>query len=275
MQEHTKRVFKEILFRNILIVLSVITILALLSIFCHIIYLSIKSLIEYFLTEHHLSIISYELLANGILGSFVLVLVSIAIAFPLSLGIALYQYEHRTASRLNNILSKCLDSLQGAPYIVIGLFCFLIFKESIFDYPSIAGGLAFSIIMIPLLANLLLDALNQIPEKLKEAAYALGSPAYVTVFKVIIPAAGRGIISSVLLSIARILGLAAPLLFTYEFTKEIAATKFGIPNALPLLSYKIFHSDNQTDSAIWVVFFLLILIILIISLLTKTLNKNE
>lgn len=275
MRVKTHRKFKEYFFKNALIVISLLTIFSLLCIFAHILYLSVSSMIEYLFIDSVSSVVSFGLLINGILGSFFIILISTIISLPLGFFIALFQYEHEEVSFAKKMVSYILDSLQAVPFIVAGFFVYLLFQGKIYDFSAIAAILALSMVMLPLFSKSILSSLEKIPENLKQAAYALGASSYKIVFRVLLPAAFKDISREVLSIIAMLSGLAAPLFFIYEVGKRFEITELGVHNALPLLAFKIFHSGESSDPAIWVIFLIIILFIFLISLFTKTLRNNE
>ena len=275
MKIKTHRKFKEYIFKNSLIAISLLTVFSLLGSFVHILYLSVSSLIEYLFIDTVYSVVSFDLLINGILGSFMIILFSSIISFLFGFFIALFQYEQEELSFAHKLVSNILDSLQAIPYIVAGFFVYLLFQGKIYDFSAIAAILALSLVMLPQFSKSILISLEKIPANLKEAAYALGASPYKIVFSILLPAAFRDISREVLSIIAMVSGLAAPLFFIYEIGKRFEITELGVHNALPLLAFKVFHAGERSDPAIWVIFLIIILFIFFISLFTKALRNNE
>src|SRR5207247_343081 len=152
-------------------------------------------------------------MANAIAGTLILIGLSAAIAVPIGIVSGIYVSEYRKTS-LASAVRFSADILNGVPSIVIGLFAYTMAVLPFQLFSAIAGGLALGIMMIPLIVRMTEELLNLVPPTLRDGALALGATRAKAVFTVILPAALPGILTGVLVALARIAGEAAPLLFT-------------------------------------------------------------
>ena len=153
-------------------------------------------------------------LANAIVGSFVLTFLGIAIATPIGVLAGTWLAEYGRTSKLANLIRFINDILLSAPSILIGLFVYVILVEPFRGYSGWAGGVALGIIAIPVIVRTTEDMLNLVPGPLREAGAALGAPPSVVITSVTWRAAKAGMVTGILLALARIAGETAPLLFT-------------------------------------------------------------
>jgi len=153
-------------------------------------------------------------LANAIVGSLIMTAVGVAIGAPIGLLAGTFLAEYGRYSRISPIVRFINDVLLSAPSIIVGLFVYQIMVVHMRHFSGIAGGVALAIIVIPVVVRTTEDMLNLVPNGLREAAAALGAPKWKVVTMVSYRAALQGLITGVLLAIARISGETAPLLFT-------------------------------------------------------------
>ena len=153
-------------------------------------------------------------LANAIFGSVLMTLLATLIGVPLGLCTAVYLSEYGRDSRLANTVRFCTNILMGIPSIIIGMFVFALIVVRIHHFSGAAGALALAIIMLPIVARTSEDMLNLVPNALRESALALGIPRWRAINNIIFRAARTGLMTGVLLAIARVSGETAPLLFT-------------------------------------------------------------
>jgi phosphate transport system permease protein len=208
-------------------------------------------------------------IANAIVGTIVIVAVATAIALPIGILVAIYtsEFAHGWVRRL---LAFVLDVLNGVPSIVIGIFIFglvvLGHQQSAF-----AGGLALSVIMLPLVARSTQEVLALVPESLREASFALGVSRWRTVVGLIVPASLGGILTGGTLAIARAAGETAPLLFTCALTTTNVS--WDPRQALQSIPLTIFEDLEQPDPALhaqaWGAALVLLTFVLVISVLSK------
>jgi phosphate transport system permease protein len=150
---------------------------------------------------------------NAIVGSALVVGVACAMAVPISLMAAFYVYE-RPNTALGTLIRFSTDVLSGVPSIIIGIFAYTVVVLTQVHFSAFSGGFALAIIMIPIVLRTTEEMLKLVPKTLREGSLALGAPDWRTSVQVMLPAALGGVITGIMLGIARIAGEAAPMLFT-------------------------------------------------------------
>jgi phosphate transport system permease protein len=153
-------------------------------------------------------------LANAIVGSIVLTFLGIALATPIGVMAGTYLAEYGRASRLATVIRFVNDVLLAAPSILIGLFVYTVMVEPLGGYSGWAGGVALAVIATPVIVRTTEDMLQLVPSTMREAGAALGAPPSFVIRRVTWRAARAGIVTGILLALARIAGETAPLLFT-------------------------------------------------------------
>jgi len=153
-------------------------------------------------------------LANAIVGSLIMTFVGVVIGAPIGLLAGTFLAEYGHYSRISPIVRFINDVLLSAPSIIVGLFVYQVMVIHMGHFSAIAGAVALAIIVIPVVVRTTEDMLNLVPNALREAAAALGTPKWKVVVMVSYRAAIQGLVTGVLLAIARISGETAPLLFT-------------------------------------------------------------
>lgn len=153
-------------------------------------------------------------LANAIVGSVILTVLGIAVATPIGVLAGTYLAEYGRASKLASVIRFINDVLLSAPSILIGLFVYTIMVQPLGGYSGWAGGVALAIISLPVIVRTTEDMLRLVPTSLREAAAAMGAPQAHVITGISWRAARAGIITGILLAVARIAGETAPLLFT-------------------------------------------------------------
>ena len=153
-------------------------------------------------------------LLNAFYGSAVMVLLALAIGTPIGIAAGTYLAEHGRHSRLAAAVGFINDILLSAPSIVIGLFVYELVVRPMGHFSGFAGALALAIILLPIIVRTTDESLRLVPNQMREAAFALGVPAWRVTSRIIYKAAMSGIVTGVLLGLARIAGETAPLLFT-------------------------------------------------------------
>ena len=153
-------------------------------------------------------------LLNAFYGSAVMVMLALAIGTPVGIAAGTYLAEHGRHSRLAAAVSFINDILLSAPSIVIGLFVYELVVRPSGHFSGFAGALALAIILLPIVVRTTDEALRLVPNQMREAAFALGLPAWRVTSRILYKAALSGIVTGVLLGLARIAGETAPLLFT-------------------------------------------------------------
>jgi phosphate transport system permease protein len=184
-------------------------------------------------------------MANSIVGSLKLLFLAAAIGLPIGLlaGVYLAEFGGKT---FGFIVRYTTDLLNGAPSIVIGLFAYSIVVVPLGHFSALAGGVALGIMVIPITLRSTEEFLRAIPNSLREGAMALGASKWKTIATVVVPAASGGILTGMLLSLARVAGETAPLLFT-ALNNQYSSPGWNQPiSSLPVMIY-IYASSAYDD----------------------------
>ena len=212
---------------------------------------------------------------NEIFGTLILVLLGSIIALPVGLlaGIFLSEYA---GPKVASTIRFTADILAGVPSIVVGVFVYAIVVRPMHSYSALSAGIALAIIMIPVVARTAEESLRLVPNSMREAALALGITRWRAVIGVIIPGAMTGIITGIMLAVARIAGETAPLLFT------ALGSQFGVQGllkpigALPLQIYHYALSPYRSQQQqAWAGAFLLVILVLGISILVRWVSNRK
>ncbi len=215
-------------------------------------------------------------LANAIYGSLVMVLTATAIGTPVGILCGIYLAEYGKGTWLGNVTGFINDILLSAPSIVIGLFIYAVVVAQVRSFSALAGILALALIVIPVVVRTTENMLSLIPNALREAAYALGTPKWKVISSVTLRAARAGVITGILLALARIAGETAPLLFT-ALSNQFFTSKLTEPMAsLPVTIFKFAMSpyENWRELA-WVGVFLITLGVLGLNILARVLFRKK
>jgi phosphate transport system permease protein len=208
-------------------------------------------------------------MANAIVGTLILIAIASLIAVPVGMvcGIHLAEYS---GSRFTSIVRFAADVLNGVPSIVIGIFAYGIAVLPVKRFSAIAGGFALGMLMIPVVVRTTEELLRLVPQGLREGALALGASRSRAVFSVIVPAALPGILTGILVAIARVAGETAPLLFT-SFNNPFWSTNITQPIAS--LTYQVYiYANSPYDDwrrQAWAGAFLLVMMILTLSIVAR------
>ena len=208
-------------------------------------------------------------MANAIVGSLVLIGLAACVGVPVGILSGLYLAESRDR-RLPWLVRFLADVLNGVPSIVIGIFVYALVVRPMRHFSALAGGLALGIIMIPIVVRTTEELVRLVPASLREAGLALGVPHWKVMLRIVVPTASAGIVTGVMVAIARIAGETAPLLFT-AFGNRFWHHGFDEPiAALPLqiFAYAIAPFDDWHRQA-WAGALVLILIVFVVSLLAR------
>ena len=215
-------------------------------------------------------------LANAIFGSLVMVGLATALGTPIGIMCGIYLAEYGKGRWLGLVTGFINDILLSAPSIVIGLFIYAIFVAKVKSFSAIAGVLALSLIVIPVVIRTTENMLSLIPNALREAAYALGTPKWKVISAITLKAARAGVLTGMLLAVARIAGETAPLLFT-ALSNQFWTINLNEPMAsLPVTIYKfaLSPSENWRDLA-WAGVFLITLGVLALNILARVLFRKK
>lgn len=177
-------------------------------------------------------------LKHALVGQLILVGLATLVGVPLGVMAGTYLSEYGKTSKLANIIRDISDIMMSAPSIVIGAFVYAIVVMPMGHFSAWAGAIALAIIMIPIVLRTTDDMLGLVPSTLREAAFALGAPKYKVILDVVYRGAKAGILTGILLSIARVAGETAPLLFT-SFNDNFYTTDLN--EAMPSLTVTMFN----------------------------------
>lgn len=207
-------------------------------------------------------------IANGIVGTLLMVVLSSAIAIPLGVATGIYLYENQ-GKVMANITRSVSDILQGVPSIVLGLISYLwIVKHVTMGFSALAGSVSMAIMMLPMIVRSTEETLKMIPVTLKEAALALGTPYHKVILRVLVPTGFSGLLTGILLGISRILGETAPLMLTALGSSMINLDLSKPTSAIPLLIWEFYNDPNMID-LIWSSSLLLMAIVLTLNIVSK------
>jgi phosphate transport system permease protein len=215
-------------------------------------------------------------LANAIWGSLLMVLLATAIGTPIGVLAGVYVAEYGQKSWLGRCTQFINDILLSAPSIVIGLFVYAAIVAQVKSYSGFAGVLALALIVIPVVIRTTANMLALIPNALREAAYALGTPKWKVIASVTLKAARAGVITGILLALARIAGETAPLLFT-ALNNQFWSSDLSQPMAsLPATIFKFAMSPYENwRSLAWAGVLIITMGVLALNILARVLFRNK
>jgi phosphate transport system permease protein len=215
-------------------------------------------------------------LANAIFGSVVMVTLATLLGTPIGVLAGIYLAEYGRRSWLASTTRFINDILLSAPSIVIGLFIYSAVVARLGGFSGFAGVLALALIVIPVVIRTTENMLSLIPNALREAAYALGTPKWRVVMTVTLKAARAGVMTGILLAFARIAGETAPLLFT-ALSNQFWTSDLSQPMAsLPVTIFKFAMSPYENwQKLAWAGVFLITIGVLVLNILARTFFRNK
>jgi phosphate transport system permease protein len=270
-----RRILYDKLFKSIIILLT----------FCSILPMFF---ILFFITSKGISVINWRFLtqlpkpvgemgggiSNAIIGTLMLIGIAIAFAIPIGILAGIFLSENRKG-KLASLTRLCVETLQGVPSIVIGIIAYIWLVISMGSFSALSGGVALSLMMLPVIITATEETLKLIPGSLKEASLALGVSYPRTILKVILPAGVSGIVTGILLSIARVAGETAPLLFTAFGSPFMNLNVLKPINSLPLMIFNYATSPYPDwHTLAWGASFVLVVFVLGLNLLTKVVTRK-
>jgi phosphate transport system permease protein len=213
-------------------------------------------------------------ISNAIIGTFMLIAISAAFSVPIGLFAGVFLSEYRKG-RFVYLIKLCVETLQGIPSIVIGIIAYVWVVVPMGSFSAFSGGVALGLMMLPVIVTATEETLKLIPDSLREASLALGVSYPRTILKVILPAGLSGILTGILLSIARVAGETAPLLFTAFGSPFMNLNILKPINSLPLMIFNYATSPYpEWHTLAWGASFVLIVFVLGLNLLTKGVTKR-
>ena len=215
-------------------------------------------------------------ISNAIFGSFVMVMMATFVGTPIGIMAGVYLAEYDTHGWLASITRFVNDILLSAPSIVIGLFVYAVVVARFKSFSAYAGILALALIVIPVVIRTTENMLLLVPAGLREAAYALGTPKWKVISMVTLRAARAGVITGVLLGVARIAGETAPLLFT-ALNNQFWTSDLSKPMAsLPVTIFKFAMSPYENwQQLAWAGVFLITVAVLGLNILARVLTRQK
>jgi phosphate transport system permease protein len=212
---------------------------------------------------------------NEIIGTLILIGLGSVIALPVGLMTGIFLSEFG-GPRMTSIVRFVADILAGVPSIVVGVFAYAIVVRPMHSYSAISAGIALSIIMIPVVARTAEESMRLVPNSMREAALALGISRWRSVVGVVIPGAITGIVTGIMLAVARIAGETAPLIFT---ALGNAFGYDGLDNPIGALPLKIWQYAMSAYpdwiQQAWAGAFILVLLVFIISLAVRWVSRRR
>lgn len=215
-------------------------------------------------------------LANAITGSAMLVGMAALVGSPIGILVGIYLVEYGAATYLGKVTRYVNDLLLSAPSIIIGLFVWTIVVQQFHGYSGWAGVMALSLIVVPVVIRTTENMLALVPNSLREAAFALGAPKYKVILMVSLRAAKAGVLTGLLLAVARIAGETAPLIFT-SFGNQFWSTDLSKPiSSLPkvILDFAM-NPDANWQQLAWSGVLLITLGVLALNIVARVFLKQE
>jgi len=215
-------------------------------------------------------------IANAIFGSLVMVLMATFVGTPIGIMAGIYLAEYNPKGWLSTIVRFVNDILLSAPSIVIGLFVYAVVVAYFKSFSGLAGALALALIVIPVVIRTTENMLQLVPPGLREAAYALGTPKWKVILSITLRAARAGVVTGILLAVARIAGETAPLLFT-ALSNQFWTSDVTQPMAsLPVTIFKFAMSPYENwQQLAWAGVFLITVAVLALNILARILTRNK
>ena len=244
--------------------------------------------IIYFVLKNGLSRLSWDFLvnipkpvgevgggiANALIGSILIVFLAAIMAVPIGILCGIYLSENKT-SKLASFSRLAVDVLQGTPSIVIGIVIYFWVVKPIGSFSAISGSVALAIMMLPIVIRSTEETLKLLPDTLKEGGLALGIPYHKVILRIILPCGFSGILSGVMLSVARVAGETAPLLFTAFGNPYMTTNVLKPMQSLPLLIFNYATSPyDEWHGLAWGASLILLICVLLLNITTKFITRK-
>jgi phosphate transport system permease protein len=214
---------------------------------------------------------------SAILGSLEIVALASAISLPIGVGVAVWLVEYGRDSRLASLVRFFIDVLTGVPSIVFGLFIYIVLIVGTGStYAGYKGSLALALLMLPIVTRSAEVILLLVPVALRESALALGAPRWRMIFRIVLPTAFSGLVTGVLLAIARAAGETAPLLFTAGETLKTNGNLGAFMNSLPLqIYYDVTQPTTSVVNRAWGAALTLVLLIGALNVIARVVARRS
>ncbi len=213
---------------------------------------------------------------HAIYGTLVITLMASLIAIPIGILAGTFLSEYARNSRLGLIVRFFSDILLSVPSIIVGTFVYAVFVKPFGGFSAVSGAIALAIIMVPIILKTVDEVLRMVPDMVREAAYALGAPKWKVIFYVVYRGAITGIITAILLAIARVVGETAPLLFT-SFNNNFWETDITKPMAtltITIFNYALSPYETWQNIA-WASSLLITSFVLLLNILSRLLFRGS
>ena len=209
---------------------------------------------------------------NGITGTILIVGMAILFSVFLGLFVGIYLADNK-GKRLAGVVSYLTDLLQGMPSIVIGIIAYAWIVKPLGGYSALAGSVALTIMMLPMIVRSTEETLKMLPAAYKEAGLALGSSYTAVVFRILIPSGFGGIFTGILLAVSRVMGETAPLMLTALGASVVNWKVMEPTSAVPLLIWDFYNDPNLVD-LIWSSSLLLLIVIFLLNWIAKIVARK-
>ncbi|MCC2336539.1 phosphate ABC transporter permease PstA [Cellulomonas wangsupingiae] len=212
---------------------------------------------------------------HAVVGTLLVTLAAAVISVPIGLLTAIYLVEYGRGPLARGI-TFLVDVMTGIPSIVAGLFAFALFTLVMGPAyrAGIMGAVALSLLMTPVVIRSVEEMLRLVPNELREAAYALGVPKWLTILKVVLRTAAAGIVTGVMLAVARVIGETAPLLLTVGLITQVNTDLFeGRMATLPVFAYRQYEQGGTGIDRAWAAALTLILLVMLLNLVARLVSR--
>lgn len=279
-KEHGKRGIADAALIVAIVFLATLVLVLLMSVLWSVISFGGKALSLSFVSQNNVYIsattsLEYGGIGHALIGTLLIVSLTTIATIPLGLGIAVFLTETRSKAR--NAIRVLVQAMSGLPSVVAGLFIYsALIVSGILGYSGLAGSLALLPLMLPTVARIAEEALRLVPAELRNGALALGAPAYRAFFQVTLPAAKSGIITALILGMARIIGETAPLILTASTTQGTTFDMFGAMPSLPYYIYEFLGNgfDTSTQRA-WGAALVILILVGILFTIARVLTRKK
>jgi phosphate transport system permease protein len=263
-----------------LIFFATLVLVLLISVLWSVIIFGSKALSLSFVSQNNVYIsattsMEYGGIGHALVGTLLIVSLTTVATIPLGLGVAVFLTETRSKAR--GSIRVLIQAMSGLPSVVAGLFVYsALIVSGISSYSGFAGSLALLPLMLPTVARIAEEALRLVPSELRNGALALGAPAYRAFFQVTLPAAKSGIITALILGVARIIGETAPLILTASTTNGTTLNMFGAMPSLPYYIYEFLGNgfDTSTQRA-WGAALVILILVGILFTIARVLTRKK
>jgi phosphate transport system permease protein len=214
---------------------------------------------------------------SAILGTVEMVALASAIAVPVGIGVAVWLVEYGKSSWFAHTVRFFVDVLTGVPSIVFGLFVYIVLVVGTGStYAGYKGSIALSLLMLPVVIRSAEVILLLVPASLRESALALGAPRWRVIFSIVLPTALPGMVTGVLLAVARAAGETAPLLFTAGATLKTSSNLGQFMNSLPVQIYSdVTSATTSVEHRAWGAALTLVVMILLLNLIARLVSRRS